>query len=267
MKKRILCVVLSLVAVFSLVGFNATEAWFSSGENKSMKLNSGDLNFTASGDLTLAEEEKDLILPGTELDLKEAIVITNTSTIDTELRVRVECTYVVNDEGATSQPFTWIEFKNAGESKWEVGEDGFLYYTPKAVVGDDRRIPAPEIEETTTVPETTTEAGTENGEAAETTEITETSQTTDGGAVVDNEVTETTTETTAETTTRVYAKNEILLAGTIIISKDVPVDLQGEKMTIKFFLEAKQADFMEWKNFNNPNGMPPTVPTSEETSE
>ncbi|MBE6755409.1 MAG: hypothetical protein E7555_02980 [Ruminococcaceae bacterium] len=262
MKKRILCVILSLVAVFSLVGFNATEAWFSSGENKSMVLSSGDLNFTASGDLTLAEEEKDLILPGTELDLKEAIVITNTSTIDTELRVRVECTY----DGST-EIFKWIEFKNAGESKWEVGEDGFLYYTPKAVVGDDRRIPAPEIEETTTVQETATEAGTENGEAAETTEITETSQTTDGGAVVDNEVTETTTETTAETTTRVYAKNEILLAGTIIISKDVPVDLQGEKMTIKFFLEAKQADFMEWKNFNNPNGMPPTVPTSEETSE
>lgn len=233
MKKRILCVILSLVAVFGLVGFNATEAWFSSGENKSMKLSSGNLNFTASGTLALADEETDLILPGAELTLKEAITITNTSTIDTELRVRVECTYV-DKNGVTSKPFIWIEFKNAGDSNWEVGEDGFLYYTPKAVAGDDRRIPAPEIEvtEATTVPETTTEA--ESGDATDTTETTET--TTDGGAVIDFEN---------------PADNEIPLAGTIIISKEVPIDLQGKEMTIKFILEAKQADFLTWEQFDS----------------
>ena len=233
MKKRILCVILSLAAVFSLVGFKATQAWYSAGENNSMQLNSGALNFKASGDLSLSEDEKDLILPGAELTLKEAIVITNTSTIDTELRVRVECTY----EGETKS-FNWIEFKNAGESNWEVGEDGFLYYTPKVVVGDDRRIPAPEIEktETTTVPETTTEAETE----AEETTI-------DGGATVaDDEITETTTVSATE---RTYADNEIPLAGTIIISGDVPIELQNKEMTINFILEAKQADFLTWEAF------------------
>ena len=254
MKKRIICVVLSLVAVFSLLGFHATETWFGSGENKSMQLSSGDLDFTAVGDLSLSEDEKDLILPGAELTLKEAIVITNYSTIDTELRVSVECTY----DGST-EVFKWIEFVNDGESKWEVGDDGYIYYTPKKITGDDRRIPATEGKptETTTVPETTTEAETE---AVETT--------TDSAEIVaDDEVTETTTETTAETTTRVYADNEIPLAGKIKISGDVPLELQGKELKLRFVIEAKQADFMEWENFNNPNGMPTTVPTSEETSE
>ncbi len=261
MKKRIICVILSLVAVFSLVGFHATEAWFGSGENKSMQLSSGDLNFTATGDLTLKNKNA-LILPGAELELKQAIVITNLSTIDTELRVRVECTYEI-EEGVTSQPFTWIEFVNDDDSKWYADpEDGCIYYTPKAVPGDDRRIPGVDIEvtETTTVAETTTEAETEAGET-----------TTDGGAEADDEVTEITTETTTETTTRVYADNEIPLAGTIIISGDVPYELQGKALKLNFIIEAKQADFMKWENFNNPNGMPTTVPTtvpaSEETSE
>lgn len=253
MKKRILCVILSLVAVFGLVGFNATEAWFSSGENKSMKLNSGDLDFAVEGDLKLKNEDV-LILPGEELELAQAIVITNYSTIDTELRVSVECTY----DGST-EVFKWIEFVNDGESKWEVGDDGYIYYTPKKITGDDRRIPATEGKstETTTVPETTTEAETE---AVETT--------TDSAEIVaDDEVTETTTETTAETTTRVYADNEIPLAGKIKISGDVPLELRGKELKLRFVIEAKQADFMEWENFNNPNGMPTTVPTSEETSE
>ncbi|MBE6783075.1 MAG: hypothetical protein E7536_03595 [Ruminococcaceae bacterium] len=253
MKKRILCVILSLVAVFRFMGFNATEAWFGSGENKSMILKSGDLDFTASGDLALSEDEKDLILPGAELDLKEAIVITNLSTIDTELRVRVECTYVDKD-GVKSQPFPWIEFVNQEdtESKWYVDEnDGCIYYCPNGANSTDRRIPATEGKptETTTVAETTTEA--------------ETEATTDGGAVVDNEVT--------ETTTRVYAKNEIPLAGTIIISGDVPIDLQGKEMTIKFILEAKQADFLTWEQFDNLGDESvsevPSEATSEETSE
>lgn len=235
MKKRIICVILSLAAVFSLVGFHATEAWFGSGENKSMQLSSGDLDFEVEGDLKLKDENV-LVLPGEELSLAQAIVITNYSTIDTELRVHVECTY----DGST-EVFKWIEFVNDGESNWEVGDDGYIYYAP----GGNRRIPATEgkKDETTTVAETTTEAETETGE---TTEITET--TTDSGAVVIDETSETTTETTTQ---RVYADNEILLAGKIKISGDVPLELQGKNLNLKFVIEAKQADLVEWEHFTS----------------
>lgn len=223
MKKRILCVILSLAAVFSLVGFHSTQAWFSSGKNKSQVLKSGGLNFTATGDLALAEDEKDLILPGAELTLKEAISITNNSTIDSELRIRVECTY----DGKT-ESFPYIEFVNDGDSKWLVDEeDGYIYYCPNGIENTDRRIPAPEIQETTTVVEITTTQDAQEGETTETT--------TDGAAAVDFEN---------------PAENEIPFAGTIRISGNVPIDLQNKEMTIKFILEAKQADFVEWEYFN-----------------
>lgn len=222
MKKRILCVILSLAAVFSLVGFHATETWFGSGENKSMKLSSGDLDFEVDGDLKLKNENA-LVLPGEELELAQAVVITNYSTIDTELRVSVECTY----DGST-EVFKWIEFVNAENSNWEVDDDGYIYYTPKKITGDDRRIPATEGKptETTTVAETTTEAGTEVGETTETT--------TDGVAAVDYEN---------------PAENEIPLDGKIKISGDVPIDLQGKELNLKFVIEAKQADLVEWEHF------------------
>ncbi|MBP3330069.1 MAG: hypothetical protein J6L89_04460 [Clostridia bacterium] len=218
MKKRILCVILSLAAVFSLVGFHATETWFGSGENKSMKLSSGDLDFSVEGDLKLKNEDA-LVLPGQELELAKAVVITNYSTIDTELRVSVECTY----DGST-EVFKWIEFVNAENSNWEVGDDGYIYYAP----GGNRRIPATEGKptETTTVAETTTEAGTEVGETTETT--------TDGVAAVDYEN---------------PAENEIPLDGKIKISGDVPIDLQGKELNLEFVIEAKQADLVEWEHF------------------
>lgn len=228
MKKRILCAILSLVAVFSIVGFKATQTWFSGGEMKGQVLKSGSLNFTASGDLALKNENA-LVLPGETLELKEAIVITNSSTIDTELRIKAVCTY----DGQTEE-FPWIEFVNEGDSKWYVdGDTGYIYYCPNGTNTDEgRRIPAPEIVETTTVAETTTIEG-------ETTVEGET--TTDGGAEVDFEN---------------PAANQIPLAGTIKISGDVPVDLQSKNMTITFVLEAKQADFMKWQNFYNEAGMP-----------
>lgn len=236
MKKRIICVILSLAAVFSLIGFHATEAWYSGGEVKSQILKSGNLDFKAAGDLTLKDETV-LVLPGEELELKEAIVITNYSTIETELRIRVECTYDTGN-GVMSQPVNWIEFVNAEESNWVV-EDGFLYYCPKGINNPDRHIPPSEItEEQTTVVETTTVIEETTGEEETTTEEVE---------VIEDEVTETTTEAT---TVRVYAENEILLAGKIRISGDVPIELQGKKMNIVFTIEAKQADFLYWENFD-----------------
>ena len=221
MKKRILCVILSLVAVFSLIGFNATQAWYSGGEVKSQVLKSGNLNFEAEGDLALKDKNV-LVLPGEELELAQAIVIKNYSTIETELRIRVECTYDTGNS-VMSEPVNWIEFVNAEESNWIV-EDDFLYYCPNGISNPDRHIP----------PSTITEAPTT---AVETT------------TVVEETIAEEATEP-VETTTRVYAENEILLAGKIRISGDVPIELQGKEMKIVFTIEAKQADFLTWEHFD-----------------
>lgn len=237
MKKRILCAILSLAAVFSLIGFNATQAWFSEGENKSMELKSGNLDFTATGNVSLEDENID-ILPGATLNLAEAIVITNNSSIDTELRILVDCSYEAEEgEEALVWDSSWIEFVFDGnESDW-VQEGEFIYYRPDG----NGRIPAVEIAETTTqVTETTTESTTETttAEAEALAEGEETSETT------------TVETTTAETTTtRVYAANEIPFAGKIKISKDVPPEFNNKTVNFNFTIQARQADFMEWTDF------------------
>ncbi len=229
MKKRILCVILSLAAVFSLVGFNATEAWFSDGENKILTLKSGKLDFSATGNISLKDKEA-VVLPGTTLELEEAIVITNNSTIETELRIRVEC---IAEDGGETDTSSWIKFEIEGNDSW-VSEDGYIYYRP----GGNGIIPPPEIPETTTIPEVS-----ETTTAQETTETT-----TEEVAVAADE--ETTTEAATETTTtRVYASNEIPFAGTMIISGEVPPEYNGKTMKINFVLQAKQADLMKWTDF------------------
>ncbi len=82
MKKRIICMILSLVAVFSFFGFKATQTWFSAGENKIQSLSAGDLNFTIS-DLPAPEK----VLPGDTIDMS-GVTITNTSNFETKVRVK-----------------------------------------------------------------------------------------------------------------------------------------------------------------------------------
>ena len=238
MKKRILCAILSLAAVFSLIGFNATQAWFSEGENKSMELKSGNLDFTATGKVSLEDENID-ILPGATLNLAEAIVITNNSSIDTELRILVDCSYEAEEgEEALEWDSSWIEFVFDGNGSDWVQEGEFIYYRPDG----NGRIPAVEIAETTTqVTETTTETTTAEAEALA--EGEETSETT----TVETTTAETTTAET--TTTRVYAANEIPFAGKIRISKDVPPEFNNKTVNFNFTIQARQADFMEWTDF------------------
>ena len=244
MKKRILCAILSLAAVFSLIGFNATQAWFSEGENKSMELKSGNLDFTATGNVSLEDENID-ILPGATLNLAEAIVITNNSSIDTELRILVDCSYEAEEgEEALEWDSSWIEFVFDGNGSDWVQEGEFIYYRPNG----NGRIPAVEIAETTTqVTETTTESTTETttAEAEALAEGEETSETT----TVETTTAETTTAET--TTTRVYAANEIPFAGKIRISKDVPPEFNNKTVNFNFTIQARQADFMEWENFTS----------------
>lgn len=145
MKKRIICVVLTLAAVFSLFGFEATQAWFSDGKNKTQTLQAGALDFSANGSFsfeTTDESGKEIkVLPGMELGLSAPIEITNTSTIDSELRIKIECMY--NGEAQS-----WLSFVLADdETSWklETEEDGYsyIYYRPNG----EGRLEAPETEE------------------------------------------------------------------------------------------------------------------------
>lgn len=229
MKKRILCAILSLAAVFSLIGFNETQAWFSSGEATMLELKAGSLDYTASGNVSLKEKDAE-ILPGTELEFEEAIVITNNSTIDTELRVVVDCEYEGDDD--LEWDSSWIEFVFDGNGSVWVQEGEFIYYRPDG----NGRIPAVEIAETTTqVTETTTETTTAEAEALA-----------EG-------------EETSETTPRVYAANEIPFAGKIRISEDVPPEYINKSINFNFTIQAKQADIMKWSDF--------VVATEETTAE
>ncbi len=210
--------ILSLAAVFSLFGFEATQAWFSDGDVKSQILESGGLQFTATGSFAL-EEENPLVLPGAKLKLKDTITITNTSSIDSEIRIKIECTY----DGAT-EAFPWASYYlTDADSKWKAEEDGYIYYYPNGVVESEdpevisaaRRIEAPELTETTTAAETTTSEA----------------------AVVNEE------------TTKSMALNDIEFIGGIKISGEVPYELQNKQMKISFKIQAKQADFADWQNF------------------
>ncbi len=207
MKKRILCVILSLAAVFSLFGFNATEAWFSQGKNKSMVLNSGKLVFEADNLSTSVSGE---YLPGDVVKLSnssEGIKIKNNSSIETELRIKIDCEYAVKDDNG--EPVTgedgknviekkqWVNFSfSEGTNNWKIvtGEDGitYLYYCPKgdaSSAAPDYRIPA-------------------------------------------------------MTTEQVINFNNDL-----IISGEVSNDMIDKELTFKIYIQAKQADFVEWSEF------------------
>ncbi len=158
MKKRILCAILSLVAVFSLIGLNATQTWFSGGENKGMTLDSGELDFQAEGSFSYnavdSEGNAVEVLPGAELKLENPITIKNNSSIDSELRIKIECEYTKKDENGSDvtdengavvkENASWASFILAdGETNWNLVEENdgytYIYYCPN---GDGRIEPS-----------------------------------------------------------------------------------------------------------------------------
>ncbi len=151
MKKRILCAILSLAAVFSLMGFNATEAWFSGGENKSMVLNSGYFDYEAEG---FAFEIAGEYLPGDVVDLasgENGITITNNSKIETELRIKIDCEYIKKDAEGNEviEKAEYLTFSlPESEKYWKIVTEEnitYLYYCPKGDASKeapDYRIPA-----------------------------------------------------------------------------------------------------------------------------
>lgn len=142
MKKRIICMILSLVAVFSFFGFEATQTWFSAGENKVQTLAAGDLKFTVEGELKGGDQK---VLPGDDVTPEDGIKIKNESNIDSNLRVKVYFTYTDAEGTVHKVPFKnnkdddYISVEFASEN-WALSGDYYYYYTD--VVKGDLRIPA-----------------------------------------------------------------------------------------------------------------------------
>ena len=94
--KRVLCIVLSLAAVFSLLLIRDSAAWIntSSGDPLSGTVTARKLNFDFAGTLGsyLSEGGVEYILPGQNLIIDNGGQITgvNYSTIDTEIRFQVK---------------------------------------------------------------------------------------------------------------------------------------------------------------------------------
>ncbi len=147
MKKRIICMILSLVAVFSFFGFESTQAWFAAGEDKQQILAAGDLKFEVIGELnqSTTEGEVQKVLPGDKVTPEGGIKITNKSNIDSNLRVKVAFTYSdengVHEEFFTGATTDYIKVEFANENNnWASKGNYYYYYSDPA--NDDMRIPA-----------------------------------------------------------------------------------------------------------------------------
>ena len=145
MKKRIICMILSLVAVFSFFGFEATQTWFSAGDKKVQTLAAGDLKFTVEGELNQPiEGGVQKVLPGDTVTPEGGIKIKNESNIDSNLRVKVYFTYKDAEGTEHIVPFKnnsndYISVEFASEN-WALSGDYYCYYAD--VVKGDMRIPA-----------------------------------------------------------------------------------------------------------------------------
>lgn len=147
MKNKIICLVLSLAVVFGLLGANGTYAWFvtisGAGNNASSRHNlvSGNIGMVLEGDFNTT----DLILPEESNLLSEGgISISNTSLVDTEVRIKVAYTYF--DENGTLCDVDYAgentEFVVEAASGWTFNSDGYFYYeTPLLAVTDSASEP------------------------------------------------------------------------------------------------------------------------------
>ncbi len=149
MKKRIICMILSLAAVFSFFGFEATKAWFSAGDKKIQTLAAGDLSYTVEGELKAPDGRK--VLPGDVVTPEGGLKVTNESNIDSNLRVRIALSYTDADGKAYDQFFTgsdddYIKVTFANEN-WVLNGDYFYYYPggkseTDTIDSESARIPA-----------------------------------------------------------------------------------------------------------------------------
>ncbi len=185
MKNKIICLVLSLVLIGGLMGANGAYAWFvsssggsSGGAGGHHLLTTGNVGYKLTGDFT-ADFDSNIIVPEDELlapfteetsiakisaypDCK--LFLENTSSIDTQLRIKIEYGYGFTEEGkikteiydhskASESPLT---VKLTNETLWS-SDGGYLYYgtynaetkssavIPAYVAGDGETAAAPQL--------------------------------------------------------------------------------------------------------------------------
>lgn len=131
MKRRIACMILCLAFVFGIGVYNATQAWFVAGSSKHQYLTSGNINYLFEGSL-VEEQEETTIIPGVEL-VETPFTIENFSNIDTQIRIKIECSYYdennvfVEDElfdATDANAIIDITF----DEEWISETDGYFYY-------------------------------------------------------------------------------------------------------------------------------------------
>lgn len=135
MIKRIACLVLCLAVVFGVISFNSTQAWFVAGTEKHQYLTSGEISYTVSGAFRDFSNTK--IFPGDEL-IDTALSLTNSSNIDTQLRVKILFTKYGSSNISTTEVYDSTSHNSALEvvmdSAWVMGSDNYYYYNGDSYV-------------------------------------------------------------------------------------------------------------------------------------
>lgn len=176
MKNKIICLVLSLVLLGSLVGANGAYAWFvsssggASGSAGAEHLfTTGNIGYTLVGDL-YNSDENNKIIPEQELlvalsdddklsDENCRMYLKSTSSVDSQLRIRIVYDYGVDAEGnvveavfdnSETSPLT-VDFTD--DEKWSY-DSGYFYY---GVLSEDKKnsevIPAFDVTQDGATPE------------------------------------------------------------------------------------------------------------------
>lgn len=129
MIRRIACLVLCLAVVFGVVSFNATQAWFAAGTEKHQILTAGDISYSVAGGFV--DTTNAYFLPGDEL-IDEPIVLTNSSNIDTQLRVKIVYKNYTSSSTAVDVTYNSTDSSSVLEvvmdNAWQRGNDNYYYY-------------------------------------------------------------------------------------------------------------------------------------------
>ncbi|MBQ3005312.1 MAG: hypothetical protein IJM97_02330 [Clostridia bacterium] len=118
MKKRIISIVLIVVAVLSVTLFQNTFAWFTVDSYLTQSFIVGDVNYELN--FTAEEDTREYIIPGDDV-LLGTFELINKSTISTEIRFKIVDTVRPEDTGNFE-----VTFIDSG--KWSSKDDGYYYY-------------------------------------------------------------------------------------------------------------------------------------------
>lgn len=140
MKKRSLIILLVAVLVgLVVIGAGTTYAWLTQEDEKVITYEVGEINYG----ITLEGEEEDakLVVPGQ--DITPEITITNSSNIDTQLRVK----FTIEKTSGNSEVWTigtedTNHLKLTLNTNWVYEEDGYYYYKGSSNEVADNKIAA-----------------------------------------------------------------------------------------------------------------------------